>query len=125
MRKTSPDAYAEAFLAVAENAGDKSAIIKRFVGAIQRRNDWSWRGHILEACEKKWRRAHGKSLVTIESARELLPAQRTRLTSQWKNKTHDVEFKINPSLIAGVRILINDERQFDGSLKRKLAELFS
>jgi F0F1-type ATP synthase delta subunit len=32
--------------------------------------------------------------------------------------------EIDPSLIAGVKVIINDEREFDGSLKTKLDRLF-
>jgi F0F1-type ATP synthase delta subunit len=31
-----------------------------------------------------------------------------------------VEERIDPELIAGIRIILNDELQFDGSLKHKL-----
>jgi F0F1-type ATP synthase delta subunit len=38
---------------------------------------------------------------------------------------HDVvEEEIDPSLVAGMKVVVNDERVFDGSLKAKLDKLF-
>jgi F0F1-type ATP synthase delta subunit len=39
-------------------------------------------------------------------------------------KSDIVEEKINPDLIAGIKITINDEMQFDGSFAKKVKELF-
>ncbi len=125
MKKISADLYADAFIAAIKGTGGKEKIVERFIEAIRRHNDWSRRHQILTACEKKWRRAEGRTLVTIESARELSKEQRAKLTKQFKDKHHDVEYKTNPSLIAGVKILIDDEKQLDGSLRRKLNEIFS
>jgi F0F1-type ATP synthase delta subunit len=32
--------------------------------------------------------------------------------------------RIDPALVAGMKMTVNDEEQFDGSLQRKLASLF-
>lgn len=125
MKKISVDSYATAFVSALKGTGSKEKILEKFIETIRRHNNWSRRHQILAACEKKWRRAEGKSLVIIESARELSTVQRTQLLAQFKNKNHDVEYTINPSLIAGVKILINDEKQLDGSLNNKLRKIFA
>ncbi len=125
MKKISVDSYADALLAVSKETKNAGKLIEKFIEAIKKNNDWARRTQILEACEKKWRHLHGKSLITIESARPLSSEQQSKLTNQWKNKNSDIEYKINNSLIAGVKVIINEEKQFDVSLKRKLATLFS
>ncbi len=125
MKKIKVNMYADAFVAALHGAGAKEKLIGNFIESIRKHNDWSRRHQILAAVEKKWRRAQGKSLITIESARALSKDQEEQLGKRWKDKNSDIEYTTNPSLIAGAKIVINEERQLDGSLKRKLAELFS
>ena len=46
------------------------------------------------------------------------------LVASLANKGDVVEEKINPDLVAGIKITANDEMQFDASLKRKLDDVF-
>lgn len=123
MKRISPSAYAEAFVAVALMSEEKAA--RGLVSAIRRHNDWARRGKILEACEQAWRKIEGKSLLTIESARPLAREQVAKLAHRFPRSAYDVEEKVNPSLVAGAKLIIDGERQFDGSLKRKIDKLFS
>ncbi|OGZ54178.1 MAG: hypothetical protein A3B25_00675 [Candidatus Ryanbacteria bacterium RIFCSPLOWO2_01_FULL_48_26] len=125
MKKISTDSYAAAFVAVLEKSRNADTVVKNFIETIKKNNDWAKRRQIREACEKEWRKVHGKSLVVIESARELNGEQRARVSKQWKDKGHSVEYKIYPSLIAGVKIVIDEEKQFDGSLNNKLRKVFA
>lgn len=126
MKKLSPQNYAKAFLAALEEPGiDANEAVKRFIAAVRRRNDWSRRNEILSVIEAKWRAKQGKSLLTIESARPLTRAQRESLAKRWSGATFDVRETTNPSLIAGVKLVVNGERQLDGSLNRKLRDMFS
>ena len=41
-------------------------------------------------------------------------------------RVHDiVHEKIDPTLVAGIKVTINDEMQFDGTMKAKLDKLFT
>lgn len=125
MKKISVDSYAAAFISALTGTGAKEKIVERFIETIRRHNDWSRRHQIIAACEKKWRKIEGKSLITIESARELSKERYAQLTKHFKDKKSDIESRINPSLIAGVKILIDDEKQLDGSLNSKLQKIFA
>jgi F0F1-type ATP synthase delta subunit len=96
------------------------AIAKNFMELVRKNGD---EGHLRKILEEASRFARGKSgvrKVTIESARALGPAQRKEL--QHFVKPGDVvEERIDPDLIAGIKIILNDEVQFDGSLKNKLS----
>lgn len=125
MKTISPDVYAEAFVKTLAGRHVSETVIERFIASIRKHNDWARRNNIIRACEKKMRQRDGKELITIESARELSLAQREKLSLAWKGKNQDIEYRINPSLIAGVKIVIDEEKQFDGSLRRKLDKMFS
>ncbi len=126
MKKISIHNYAEAFLKMLQKPGaNADEVLKRFIVMIKRRNDWPRRNEILSAVEAKWRATLGRSLLTIESARTLTSAQRESLIRRWSKEKFDMKEKINPTLIAGVKLIVNGERQLDGSLNRKLRDMFN
>lgn len=125
--KYSPSLYARAFAEVAVkplSAAEEKRAIENFLAFIRKNGDWGAIGKILATTEKILREKTGRRKFVFETARplgKLLERLRKELT-----KSHDVvEEKLNPSLIAGVKITMNDEIEFDGSLQHKLDKLFS
>jgi F0F1-type ATP synthase delta subunit len=116
--------YAKALVEVlsdTKHAGsaDDAAIAKNFLELVRKNGD---EGHLRKILEEASRFARGHSgvrKVTIESARALAPAQRKEVEHLIK-QGDVVEERIDPDLIAGIKIILNDELQFDGSLKNKL-----
>ena len=99
-----------------------AAIAKNFLELVRKNGD---EGHMKKILEEASRFARGRSgvrKVTLESARSLKPSQRAALAGFMKHG--DVlEERIDPDLIAGIKIVVNDEMQFDGSLRSKLNKL--
>ncbi len=115
--------YAKALVEVlAASDGSKSrddAAAKNFLALVRKNGD---EGHLEKILEEASRFARGKSgvrKVTIASARELTGSQNAAM-AHFMKEGDVVERRIEPELIAGVKIVINDELQFDGSLKNKL-----
>jgi F0F1-type ATP synthase delta subunit len=103
------------FLALARRNGDE-ALLKKIVGEA---------GRLARAGEEsKTGGRTGVREVVIESARPLNASQKKVIHAFVK--FHDiVHEKIDPALVAGVKIIVNDELQFDGTLHAKLNTLFS
>ena len=121
--KYSPVIYAEALShALAKSPREEKTIIANFLAAVKKNNDAHLLKKILAETEKRLRALTGKRKVVIETARPYrsLKSKLTRLL----RASDIVEEKLNPELIAGVRVSINDEMEFDNSLARKLARLF-
>ncbi len=78
---------------------------------------------ILEEASRFARGRNGLRKVVIDSARVLTPSQRKEVERFLKKEDVVVE-RTDPSLVAGVRITVNEELQFDGSLKRKMDRAF-
>ena len=119
MSKITPKQYAEAFLEAATEAkisGDRA--IENLIALIHKNGDWRKRKEILEACADMSRKRGGEQLVTILSARPLEKTQREQIEKTFQKS--DFEEQVDPELIAGVKIVIDRERQFDGTLKHKL-----
>ena len=126
MKKLPLHIYADVLLKVLEKQSlDADGVIRRFTETLKKRNDWSRRFKIIDAFEQKLRAKNGTTLVSIESARPLTESQRSAIETRWKTVRHIMRYAVNPSLIAGVKIIINNEYQLDGSLAKKFQMLFS
>ena len=117
--------YAKALAEVIAEAktGDDGRIVKNFLALVERNGDSQHLRKILEEAARFARGTSGVRKVTFESARPLNKSQQASVAG-FIRKGDVVEEKIDPSLVAGVKIIVNDERQIDGSLKGKLDKLF-
>ena len=121
--KYSAHIYAEALAeAIGEEKG-ADTLVKNFLALVQKNGDAGQLRKIVEEAAQRVRHAEGKRKVAIESARKLTPAQR-KSVEQFLKSGDIIEERIDPDLVAGLRIIINDEMQFDGSLRKKLNTLF-
>ncbi|HEY5221135.1 MAG TPA: F0F1 ATP synthase subunit delta [Candidatus Paceibacterota bacterium] len=123
--KYAPHVYAKALVEVLSapegSAGKKTdaAIAKNFLELVRKNGDESHLQKILEEASRFARGKSGVRKVMIESARPLAPSQR-KIVERFTKPGDVVEERINPDLIAGIKVILNDEMQFDGSLKNKL-----
>lgn len=102
---------------------DEEKIAKNFIELVRRNGDEMHLRKILEEASRFARGRNGLRKVVIDSARELTSAQKKEMERFLKKEDVVVE-RTDPSLVAGVRITVNEELQFDGSLKRKLDRAF-
>lgn len=117
--------YAKALAEVITDANAKNEreAEKNFLSLLRKNGDESHLRKIVEEAARFARGKRGIRKVIIESARPLKESQRK--TMRYLIKENDIiEEKIVPDLVAGVRIVVNDELQFDGSLKSKLNAIF-
>ncbi len=119
-----PEIYARAVREAIDeaSAGERDKVFKRFVSAVARRGDMRKLPAVAKELERSEVHSKGGRMVTIEFAREL-----RRETSQFRNllKPEDhLENRVNPDLVAGVRITIDEERELDFSLARRLNKMF-
>jgi F0F1-type ATP synthase delta subunit len=101
----------------------QTLIAKNFLALVRKNGDEAHLRRILEEAGKLVCAKEGTQKVILETARTLGRAQKESLQSFVK-KGDVIEEKINPELVAGVRIIVDDEMQFDGSLRGKLDRLF-
>jgi F0F1-type ATP synthase delta subunit len=122
--KYAPHIYAKALVEVLSTPAGRGAmsddeIAKNFLALVRKNGD---EGHLRKILEEASRFARGKSgvrKVTVESARALGPSQKAAV-EHFIRPGDMVEERIDPELVAGIKIIVNDELQFDGSLKNKL-----
>lgn len=73
------------------------------------------------AIEEELTKSHGGKWVTLEVARETNVSERLKKMFPISDR---VTLHVNPGLIAGVRITINNEEEIDMSFERKVKQLF-
>jgi F0F1-type ATP synthase delta subunit len=112
--------YAKALVEVLGDPAVKDAVAaKNFLDLVKRNGDEADLGKMLEEASRFARGKSGVHKITVASARALTESQ--RYTVNGFIKPGDVvEHRIEPELVAGVKIIVDDELQFDGSLKNKL-----
>ncbi|MDP2741283.1 MAG: F0F1 ATP synthase subunit delta [bacterium] len=122
-----PKIYAFAFCEATNNAKNNADIdrcIKNLLLLIKANRDQKKIKNILFDVEKLITQKMGGRLLSIESARELSPANEKMIKSLIK-PTDIVEKRINSQLIAGVKININDELLLDGSFSTKIKNILN
>lgn len=119
----SPLNYARALSEIIGKKGDEKASIHKFLSVVKKNGDEKMLPKIFDAFKKIEIKKHGGSHVKIEFAREMPEEKIKSIIKNFGTKDW-VETSLNPSLVAGIRITIDGERELDNSISRKLHKMF-
>lgn len=122
----SPELYAKAFAYAVRDASKahETALVKNFVKAVNRRGDMRLLKKIITLVEGYMAAEKGGRMVVVESARLLPLYAKKELLSRFA-KNDIVREKIKTELVAGVRIIINGERELDCSFKGAVEKILA
>ena len=124
--KHKPKIYAEALAEIAmkpASAQEASARQSNFLKLLEKNGDICKASQIISLAKKIFIKKTGRRQLTIESARKI-KAKQKELVDSILQKGDIVEEKINKDLLAGIKIIINGEKQFDASMQKKLENIF-
>ena len=123
--KYPPETYAAALWQAASSApaAKRGEIVKRFVRLLKKTGDIGRAEKIAAAVEKLTVKAKGGRWITVEFARPIETKIKRHITDIFSAKDR-IEEKINPNLVAGVRVTPDGAKEFDNSFQRKLKKLF-
>lgn len=110
--------YARALAEVILTGGNAKKISDGFLAILKDYGAIKKAQEIIGLAEEMLLEKSGNKKVVIESARKTMAGK------SFIKKGDMLEEIINSNLVAGVRIIINGERQLDFSLKRKLDNIF-
>jgi len=119
--KYSVNNYVGAFTQTIKKASREEAV-GGFVKLLRKTGDIKHSSKIIDAIHRKLVNEKDGKWVDIETGREAIPKKEV-LKNKF-SKTDYVDFKINPELVAGVRITINGEEELNNTLQNKLNKLF-
>ena len=113
--------YARALVSALDEAQDlaqKEKIIKNFLFLVQKNKDVRQLKKIIDFASKIIYKKEGRQRIILETAR---PQNNLKnLFQKFFNEKDIIEEKINPNILAGIRIVINDEKELDFSFKKRL-----
>jgi len=119
--------YAEALAEIAmkpASAQEASAWQSNFLKLLEKNGDMGKASHIIFLAKKLFIKKTGRRQLTIEFARKIKVKQK-ELVDSILQKGDIMEEKINKDLLAGIKIIINGEKQFDASMQKKLENIFN
>jgi F0F1-type ATP synthase delta subunit len=99
----------------------EAAMVENMAALLKKDRQLGRAEKILKAAERFLLKKNGRRHIVLETARAI---DTKALVRRVAGRGDKVQEKIKPELVAGVRIVIDGERQLDLSLQRMLEELF-
>jgi len=116
--------YAKALTEILSDKNfNEKQITQGFVRLLERQGDIKKAKEIIKTAKFLLVKKNGKKSVFFETARKLSDGQKQML-SKFIDEGDIVEEKINKELIAGVKIIIDSEKQLDQTILRKINNIF-
>lgn len=117
-----PKKYAQALAdIVSQKNPDEKKISANFLTLLEKHQDVKKAREILALTEELLLKKTGNKKVILETARNVDVKDFTRA---FVKKGDIIEEKINPGIIAGIKIKVDGDRQLDLSLLKKLNNIF-
>ena len=124
MKQNRTKLYAKALAEVLSGKKvDEKKVVGNFVRVLVSAGLEKKAKEILTLAEDFLLAKQGKKKITFQTARKMTASQKKILQSLAK-EGDIINEKISPEIIAGVKIIINDSKQFDASLQSKLQNIF-
>jgi|SRR3989338_2036528 len=108
-------------MALAGTKSDNKDAAQRFLELLRKHGQFKNAKKIVELAQKYYLEKRGNKKITLETARK---TELKTILKSLQKEGDMVEEKISPELVAGVKVVINDEKQLDFSLKNKLDNIF-
>ena len=119
--KIKPKIYAQALADLMEKGLNQKGM-EKFFKFLEKNGDLNKAKEIVALAEDLFVKKTGRRKVTVETARKMKPKQK-ELVESITHKGDIISEKINKDLIAGIKIIVNDE-QLDLSMQKKLNNIF-
>lgn len=123
--KYKPKQYAEALVKALDGAEPETARvrIRVFAELLKKHHMLGKAENIVRAAERRLAKRAGARRIRVESAAPASAALQKDIADIFGGKAW-IEQKVQPGLLAGVRVLIDDETLIDASGKRRIAQMF-
>ncbi len=106
-----------------KSESERKNILKNFVVFLHKNKQLSRLPYIIKELERQHFKKLGVRQVVVESASEISQATRKEIKEIMGDKIFISE-KVVPDILAGIRMIIDDETFIDGSARGQLEKLF-
>lgn len=117
--------YAAALFGALKDKGvaEQKEIISRFLSFLTKNREWRKISAIAKELERIQLKSKGLTKISVETVGELSTELKQRMGEILGGKTYFIHHK-NPSLLAGIKILVDDEILIDASAKNRIDKMF-
>ncbi len=122
--KYSSKTYAKALVELISEKKSPADVKKHLAGFLDflaKNGDMKKAKEIISLTENLWYKKTGKRKITLETAHKI---SKKNILKDFFQDGDMVAEKVNPELIAGIKVVVNNEKQLDFSLKSKLEQIF-
>lgn len=122
-----PATYAKLFCEVvaSQPKQKQDAAIARFIEVVKNTGNEKRLAEIARECERCLRRQKKEHSLEIVSARALTARQKTNIKDNLPVHCEVTSARIDPTLIAGVRLIIDNDYLIDHSLNKAVAAIMA
>lgn len=121
--KYKSNAYAKALMEIMAGTLDQQEkLLRAFALLLQKKGDTRRIKEITALASQMYAKKTGRRNIVVESARKV---NTKSILKSLQREGDNVEEKITPDLVAGVKITVNGEAQLDFSLSSALDNIFS
>lgn len=122
--KITPKQYAISLYEITKNASKSEAedLVENFVKLLRFHNSLSLENRIIEEYYAHYRKQKGIARLRIRSGEKLSPETVSGIVKHFAGQV-EIEETVDPDLIGGITVEINDDILIDGSVKKKLEDL--
>mgnify|MGYP001606263919 CR=1 FL=1 len=114
--------YAKALVDIMQKEKDNAKMVAGFLEFVKKNRDEKKLKEILKLAEKMYFKKTGNKKIVLETARHF-NFKNSKLVENLVKKGDVVAKKINNALIAGVKIVVNEEKQLDFSMQKLISEI--
>lgn len=122
--KITPKQYAITLFEATKGMSNEEAekTIKNFVDLLRFNNNLSLEKKIIEEYKAHCRKQKGVSKLRIQSGEKLSPEVVSSIIKHFAGQV-ELEEEVDPELIGGIAVEIDDDTLIDGSIRKKLKNL--
>lgn len=106
-----------------KSASERREVLKNFLVVLRKNRDGARLNRILEEVERASLKNAGMKKVEVESAAELSRGTKREIEAILGKKIV-LSGKINPAILAGMKIMVDDELLIDATASRQLSQMF-
>ncbi len=106
-----------------KSGAESEKIAKEFVALLEHYHDRSLLSRIIEQYEKIRRQREGIVKVEAITAKKLSNKTKTEIEKKFNGKVELGE-RVRPEVLGGLKLIINDEYQVDGTLQGRVEKLY-
>lgn len=123
--KYSTKQYAASLFAALQGQTEakQKEIVGNFLEILTKNSDWAKLNMVVAQIEKQFLEKNGLDKICVELADEAPQGLQNEIERILGKKTYFLT-KANPSLLAGLKILINDELLIDASARKQIDNMF-